>query len=392
MIGSTALRRIMLFMGPRRIRLGLGALETLGSEARRFDPKRALVITDPNVKRLGYLDRVLDELDYLNVDVYDDVRGEPSLADLEPLVERVRSESLDLIVGVGGGSVLDSAKIAAMSARNEGPIESYIGADKVRRKGLPLICIPTTSGTGSEVTRFAVIRFEWTKRSISSELIIPDIAIVDPLLTVSLPPRITAYTGLDALSHAVEAMISAWATPFTDALALGAIRAIFKYLKRAYDDGRDLEARYNMSMAATLAGLSFNYPCVLLGHLVGQTIGPIYDLPHGLSVALALPYILDFYLSSSADKIAMISEAAGIYDEEMTDLENSRRMIMWLMNFYRELNVPLTLEEIGVGSDELEKLAEYTFKSQLRKNSPIELTRENILSLYWRMWRGINGE
>ncbi|RLG95052.1 hypothetical protein DRO37_03680 [Candidatus Bathyarchaeota archaeon] len=171
MIGSSALRRIMLFTGPRRIRLGLGSLEALGSEARRFDPKRALVITDPNVKRLGYLDRVLNELDYLNVDVYD-VRGEPSLADLEPLVERVRSESFDLIVGLGGGSVLDSAKIAAMSARNEGSIESYIGADKVRRKGLPLICIPTTSGTGSEVTRFAVIRFEWTKRSISSELII----------------------------------------------------------------------------------------------------------------------------------------------------------------------------------------------------------------------------
>ena len=171
MIRSSALRRIMLFTGPRRICLGLGSLETLGSEARRFDPKRALVITDPNVKRLGYLDRVLNELDYLNVDVYD-VRGEPSLADLEPLVERVRSESFDLIVGLGGGSVLDSAKIAAMSARNEGSIESYIGADKVRRKGLPLICIPTTSGTGSEVTRFAVIRFEWTKRSISSELII----------------------------------------------------------------------------------------------------------------------------------------------------------------------------------------------------------------------------
>jgi len=254
---------------------------------------------------------------------------------------------------------------------------------------LPVICIPTTSGTGSEVTKFAVIRYEKTKKAISSDRIISDIAIVDPILTVSLPAKITAYTGLDALSHAVEAMISTWATPLTDTLALGAIKAIFRYLKRAYVNGEDLEARYYMSMAATLARLSFNDARVLLAHSIGQTIGPIYDLPHGLSVAFALPYILDFYLTSSAEKIALISEAAGIYDGRMTDKENAQRMIKWLLNFYRELDIPLSLIDLGASIDDLEIMAEYTVKFQPRSNSPIPLTKEKMLELYKKMWKGM---
>lgn len=284
---------------------------------------------------------------------------------------------------------MDSAKIASISATNDGSIEDYIGVNKVGKKGLPIICIPTTSGTGSEVTRFAVIKYERTKKAISSELIIPDVAIVDPTLTVSLPAKITAYTGLDALSHAVEAMISTWATPFTDTLALGAIRTIFRYLKRAYDNGGDLEARYHMSMAATLAGLSFNDPKVLLAHSIGQTIGPIYNLPHGLSVAFALPYILDFYLTSSADKIALISEAAGIYDNKRTDRENAQEMIRWLLKFYRDLDIPLSLKEFGASLNDLDKLAEHTVNFQPRSNSPITLTKENMLELYKKMWKGI---
>jgi len=144
-----------------------------------------------------------------------------------------------------------------------------------------------------------------------------------------------------------------------------------------------------MSMAATLAGLSFNDPKVLLAHSIGQTIGPIYNVPHGLSVAFALPYILDFYLSSSANKIALISEAAGIYDGEMTDKENGQRMIKWLLKFYRELDIPLSLKELGASFDDIDKMAEYTVTFQPRSNSPISLTKANMLELYRKMWRGI---
>jgi len=385
----SSLKRITLFTGPRRIHISLNSLKVLGSEIERLDSQRPLIVTDPNMKRLGYVDKVKRQLGDLSVEIFNEIKGEPSVNELNRLAIKVRGEKYDLIIGLGGGSAMDSAKIASISAANEGSIEDYIGVDKVIRKGLPIICIPTTSGTGSEVTRFAVIKYEKTKKAISSELIIPDVAIVDPTLTVSLPAKITAYTGLDALSHAVEAMISLWATPFTDTLALGAIRTIFRYLKRAYDNGEDLEARYHMSMAATLAGLSFNDPKVVLAHSIGQTIGPIYNLPHGLSVAFALPYILDFYLSSSADKIALISEAAGIYDDKRTDKENAQKMIRWLLKFYRDLDIPLSLKEFGASFDDLDKLAEYTVNFQPRSNSPISLTKENMLELYRKMWRGM---
>ena len=385
----SSLKRVTLFTGPRRIHIGLNSLKVLGSEIKRLNSQRALIVTDPNMERLGYVDEVERQLHEIRTYVFNEIKGEPSINELERLAVRVREGKYDLIIGLGGGSVMDSAKIASISATNKGSIEDYIGVDKVSNRGLLLICIPTTSGTGSEVTRFAVIKYEKTKKAISSDLIIPDIAIVDPTLTISLPAKTTAYTGLDALSHAVEAMISTWATPFTDTLALGAIRAIFRYLKRAYDNGEDLEARYYMSMAATLAGLSFNDPKVLLAHSIGQTIGPVYNLPHGLSVAFALPYILDFYLSSSADKIALISEAAGIYDGERTDKENAQRMIRWLLKFYREFDIPLSLREFGASLNDIDKLAEYTINFQPRSNSPINLTKERILELYKKMWRGM---
>ena len=383
------LRRVTLFRSPERIYIGLGSIKVLGGEIERFGSHKPLIVTDPNMEKLGYVDKVKEHLQNVKVEVFDGIRGEPSVKDLEHLAKRAREGEYDLIIGLGGGSAMDSAKIASVSVTNKGSIEDYIGVDKVKNKGLPLICIPTTSGTGSEVTRFAVIKYENTKKAVSSDLIIPDTAIVDPMLTVTLPARITAYTGLDALSHAVEAMISTLATPFTDALALTAIRAIFRYLRRAYKNGKDLEARYHMSMAATIAGLSFNDPKVLLAHSIGQTIGPIYNLPHGLSVAVALPYILDFYLSSSSDKIALISEAAGIYNAEKTNEENVQRLIKWLVNFYRELEVPLSLREFGASLDDLDKLAEYTVILQPRDNSPIRFTKENMLELYKKMLKGM---
>ena len=221
-----------------------------------------------------------------------------------------------------------------------------------------------------------------------SDLIIPDTALVDPALTVSMPPKLTSHTGLDALSHAVEAMISTWATPLTDTLALGASRWVFQYLKKAYLNGDDIEARCYMALAATTAGLSFNDPRVLLAHSIGQTIGPIYNIPHGLSVAVALPYMLDFYLTISANKIARIGEQAGAHDPEKTPEENAQAFIDWLFHFYRELNVPFSLRELGIPFDALEKLSEDTLTFQPRRNTPIPLTKKNVLPLYEKMWRG----
>jgi alcohol dehydrogenase class IV len=251
----SSIKRISLFTGPRKIIFGLNSLRMLGAELKELNASKLLVVTDPNIVKLGHVDRIREQLDSAEIQVFSGIKQEPTVSELEDLASQVRARDYEAIIGLGGGSVMDSAKIASFSAANPGPIRDYVGADKVHKKGLPLICVPTTSGTGSEVTRYAVIRYERTKRAVASDLIIPDIALVDPVLAVSMPPKLTVYTGLDALAHAVEAMISTWATPLTDSLALGAIRLVFQNLERAYTKGDDLEARYNMSVAATTAGL-----------------------------------------------------------------------------------------------------------------------------------------
>jgi len=379
--------RVSLFKGPRKILFGFNSLRILGKELTDLKAHRLLIVTDPQIAKLGYVDGITEQLDDIETQVFSKVKREPIISDLEDLASEVRGQDYDAVLGLGGGSVMDSAKIASLSATNPGPIANYVGVDKVQNKGLPLICAPTTSGTGSEVTRYAVIKYERTKKAVTSDLIIPDVALVDSALTVSMPRKLTAYTGLDALAHAVEAMISSWATPLTDILALGAVRLIFQNLERAYNNGDDIEARYHMSIAATTAGLAFNDPKVMLAHSIGQTIGPIYNIPHGLSVALPLPHMLDFYMETSADKISMISEAAAIHDPEKTDEENARAMITELIHLYKRLDVSLSLKEFGIRLDELEKLAEYTVRFQPRSNSPIQFSNENILEVYRKMWK-----
>lgn len=384
----SSIQQIAVFTSPRKTFLGFNSLSVISGEIAAMNIKKLLIVTDTGMVKLGYVDRVQGLIHDMNVEVYDRCAQEPSLNDLEELASTVKERNYDAVLGIGGGSAMDSAKIASFTATNLGPISDYTGEDKIQRKGLPLICVPTTSGTGSEVTRFTVIAYERTKRAIASNLIMPDIAIVDPMLTVSMPPKLTAYTGVDALAHAVEAMISLWATPFTDALALAAIKWVFQYLKRAAFNGYDLEARYHMSLAATTAGLSFNNPRIVLAHSIGQTIGPTYGIPHGLSVALALPYTLDFYLPTSAGKIALISEAAGVYDPEKTEEGNAKALVEKLFQFYQELGLPLSLRELRVPFNALDKLAEDTVTMQPRRNSPIQFTKENLLKVYEKIWKG----
>jgi len=384
----SSMQQITVFTSPNKTFLGFNSLSAISGEIAALNSEKLLIVTDPGMVKLGYVDRIQGLLRNVTVEVYDRCTREPSLSNLEELASKVRERNYDAVLGIGGGSAMDSAKIASFTVTNPEPISNYTGEDKIQRKGLPLICVPTTSGTGSEVTRFTVIAYERTKRAIASNFIIPDIAVVDPMLTVSMPPKLTAYTGIDALAHAVEAMISLWATPFTDALALAAIKWIFQYLKKATFNGYDLEARYHMSLAATTAGLSFNNPRIVLAHSIGQTIGPTYNIPHGLAVALALPYTLDFYLPTSVGKMAAISQVAGVYDREKTDEGNAKALIKKLLQLYQELGVPLSLKELGVPFDALEKMAEDTVTMQPRRNSPIQFTKENLMKVYENTWKG----
>ncbi len=278
---------------------------------------------------------------------------------------------------------MDTAKVASFSVANPGNIENYLGRGLIRYRGLPLICIPTTSGTGSEITVSAVFSVGNMKRFFASPHIVPDAAIVDPSLTVSLPPKATAGSGLDALSHAIEGIISLNSTSLTQAIGLEAIKLISNNIRRAYYNGRDLEARYNMSFAATMAGLSFSEPGVIHGHSIAQTFGPIYNVPHGLSCAMTLPFIMEFYKSAVPDKLSKIAESLGVDTTRLTDSEASEAAIHTVHEINEDLEIP-SLKSVGADRKDFMKIAKDCVKSWVRPNSPKQLTEKAVIQILER--------
>ena len=374
---------------PRKIVLGLDAVDVCVQEFELKAGMRVLVVTDKGVREAGILEKVTDKLDGSNVsfDVYDGVKSDPDLSKAKEVAEKTRSGNYDAVVGLGGGSSMDMAKIASLSASNPGRIEDYIGVERVKYKGLPLYCIPTTAGTGSEVTRVAVVTVGKIKRAIIGSKIVPDVALVDPALTVTMPPKVTAVSGLDALSHAVEAILSLNANPMTITLGLEAVRLISENLRTAYYDGRNVEARYHMSLAATMAGLSFNGPGLVHGHSIAQTFGPLYGVPHGISCAMTLPYIMDFYLPAVPERLAWIAEAMGEDVYGLTPREAGRSAVEAVYELCVDLDVP-SLRDVGVKKEEIPELAESCVKEWVRPNSPRSLTREDAIRILEKMWEG----
>lgn len=364
-----------------------GELQILGIEK----GSRVLVIIDPVLRQLEHsikVIRALEEAGYV-VDIYTDIEYEPSIECLRRAAEYAKKEGFKAVIGIGGGSTLDIAKVVAAAKDNPNKdVEEFIGMDKIPRRVTPVVTLPTTAGTGSEISRYAVFTKGESKVGINGYHVIPDVAIVDPVFTYTMPPRVTAGTGLDALSHAVEGMISLDATPLSDALALIAIELIFKYLRRAYYKGNDVEARYFMSLAATTAGIPLNVARVVLGHSIAQTFAPPLKIHHGTACGMTLPYIMDFYLPAVPEKLAMIAKAAGADITKLSIEEAAKEAVKTTWRLVEDLDVPLSLKDIGVSRAELEKLAERTVKEWPRPNSPIELTKERVLKVYESMYEG----
>ena len=353
---------------------------------------KVLLVLDPAIRSLEHVVKViksLEESGYV-VDLYIDIEWEPTLDCARRIAEYVRKGDFKAIVGIGGGSTLDNAKVAVIAKDNPSKdVEEFLGIDRVPKRLTPLIALPTTAGTASEVSRFATFVKGISKVFIGSQHVVPDIAIVDPVFTYTLPPRITAGTGLDALSHAIEGIISLDATPMSDALGLLSVGLVFKYLRRAYYKGNDVEARYFMSLAATSAGIPLNVGRVVLGHILSQTFGPQYKIHHGTACGMTLSYIMDFYLPAVPEKLATIARAAGVDTSKLSIYEAAEEAVRITWKLVQDLSIPLSLKEIGVSKAELESLAERTYKEwSPRPNSPIELTKERILKVYEAMYEG----
>lgn len=295
---------------------GWGALDHLMDEVERFDAKKVLIVTDPLLEKLGITDKVAEPLKAAGIqaELYTEVVPEPPLEVGERLVRFTRDREFDLVIGLGGGSALDLAKLAGVLATHEGDVADYLnltGTRSLTHKGLPKILIPTTSGTGSEVTNIAVLSLATTKDVVTHDYLLPDAAIVDPALTVSLPPKVTAATGIDALTHAIEAYVSVNANPVTDGLALQAIRLISGSIRTAVSDGGNKEARSDMSYGSFLAGLAFFNAGVAGVHALAYPLGGQFHISHGESNAVLLPYVMGYIRPSSEKRMRDIYGAMG---------------------------------------------------------------------------------
>jgi alcohol dehydrogenase class IV len=376
---------------PKKIMFGEGVVKEIPEVAQKFSPKSVLLITDPIISKIGVSTKILEPLLEvgLKTEVFDRVEPEPSMSAADQVVRAARKSSCDLVIGLGGGSSLDMAKLASISATNLNPITDFIGVGKVPKPGLPKILIPTTAGTGAEITMNAIIsnKEEHLKLGIVTPYNIADVAVIDPLLTLTMPPNVTAATGLDALTHAVESLMSIDLNLFCEPLAVKAVKLIFQSLPKAYREGDDIVARRDMSLASMLAGISLAISGVCAGHAAAYSF--TVTVPHGVGCALALPYVMEFNSSACLPRLVAIAEAAGAKEDGVGEEKNAFNAVSSVRELMEEVSSPISLKQIGIKEAELQSMAKnmLTVKRLLAHN-PRTLTDKDAEQLMRRMYEG----
>lgn len=378
---------------PRVMQVGEGASEQVATVLASLGCSRPLIITDKMMVQLGYVDRIQQSLAQhsLTADVFDDTVPEPTVSSIQSGVARVREGDYDCIIALGGGSPIDSAKAIGILGKFGGEMRDYKFPRLVNQAGLPIIAVPTTAGTGSEVTRFTIITDETNDEKMLCVGIgfMPVAALVDYNLTLSLPKRITADTGIDALTHAMEAYVSRKANPYSDSQALSAMRLIGPNLRRAYHDGADKEAREAMMLGSTLAGVAFSNASVALVHGMSRPIGAAFHVPHGLSNAMLLPSVTEYSIPAAAVRYADCARAIGVANQADSTEEANRKLLDELRALNDELEVP-TPELFGIDRNEFFELmptmAEQALQSGSPGNNPRVPSAEDIIGIYRQLW------
>jgi len=363
---AIALSRLFAGLMPDRVPMtfvGNGSSKELCTAMGQLGFRKVLVVTDATLVEIGVIGEVTRSLDAagLTWSIYDGVEPDPTSTHVAAGLARLRAGGCDAILAVGGGSPMDAAKVIAAMATNPKPLAKLEGWFKVRRPPLPLFAIPTTSGTGSEATVAAVVSdpVSHTKKFVIDPKLVPMMAALDPALLIGLPPHVTAATGMDALTHAVEAYVARSATPQTDAHATAAIRLIFANLPTAYRDGANVDARTAMALAAYHAGVAFTRTSVGYAHAIAHTFGAYYGTPHGFANAVALPYVLEF--SEEAARMRLAALASVIGAEGTTDAHKAAAFIEAIRRLEREIGIPPTLDALErdqIGAIATQALAE----------------------------------
>jgi alcohol dehydrogenase len=348
---------------PTRIEFGTGILQSAGKLVSEITVgHRAFLVSDAGLKSVGLVDKVAESLIAAGFEVliFDQVKPNPRASDCEAGGEAAKTFGADLIVALGGGSVLDSAKAIALLQTHGGPLRVYEGRGKVSCPVMPIIAIPTTAGTGSEVTRSAVItdterQFKMTVKDL---LLAPKLALVDPETTYSLPKELTASTGMDALVHAIEAYTCTESNPMAGLLALEAMRNIYPALPRVVRDGSDYEAREAMMFGSLLAGLAFSHADVAAVHCMAEAVGGLYDIPHGVANSIFLPVVTAYNASSDYNKHAIAALACGLPVSEMSDQEAAEFFVHELALLAAEIGIPRLKDLNQIDPSDFPRLAQ----------------------------------
>jgi alcohol dehydrogenase class IV len=379
---------------PSTVITGAGASLELGGLVQRFGARRVLLVTDAFLEASGLAVRFVDQLERLGiaVQVFAGVQPDPTVLNVQAGLDVLRQSEAEVIVALGGGSPIDAAKAISVLATNPEPLSQYAGSHKIARAGVPLIAIPTTAGTGSEVTKVAVITD--TDRDVKMMLLdahlAPTAALVDYELSMSMPPALTAHVGVDTLTHGIEAYVSRKASALTDPLALACIRLVATNLETAWRDPHHRVARENMALAACQGGMAFANSSVGLVHGMSRPLGAVFHLAHGLSNAALLPTVTRYSLSGAPGRYATIARVMGYASPDAVDELAGEALARELENLNTRLGVP-RLREIG-GIDQrryeamLGKMAEDALASGSPQNNPVVPTSSDIVELYRRAW------
>ncbi|PAV13198.1 lactaldehyde reductase [Methanosarcina spelaei] len=378
--------RTYTYLNPKVALMGAGCVKEIGKHAKDLGATKALIVSGKSKhgERLALdIYKILEDAG-LEGTIFPGADPNPTDTSVMEGADIYRKKDCNIIIAVGGGSPMDCAKAIGIVVYNGGLINEYEGVGKVTKGIPPLITVNTTAGTASEMTSFTIITD--TKRHIKMAIvdprITPDIAVNDPELMVSMPPALTAATGMDALTHAVEAYVSTMATPTTDAAAIKSIELISKYLREAVSHGKDIRTRDMMAHAEYLAGIAFNNASLGYVHSMAHQLGGFYNLPHGVCNAILLPYVEAYNKQVVPERFADIARAMGEKVEGLSNEEAADRAIEAIRKLASDIGIPSGLKELGAKEEDLELLAEHAMQDVCRLTNPRELSKEDIIKIY----------
>lgn len=377
------------------IRFGVGVIDELPDAIKKLKGTKPILVADPSLRKAGLLNKLEESLKKTGISyaLFEDVDPEPGLKLADGATEIARKNGCDCVIGAGGGSAMDVAKAAAVLLTNEGKAVDYVGLNKVGKPGVPKIMVPTTAGTGSEVTFTAVFINEKTdsKNGINADSLYPELAILDPTLTMSVPAVVTAYTGIDAFTHALEAFVSRTAQPFSNLWALEGIKLISGSLRRAYCQGEDLEARSDMLLGSLYGGLALAAAGVGLVHAMAYPLGGLYRIPHGLANAVLLPYVMVYNLAGDLPKFATITEVMG---EDVSESHGSLREAAEIACeavrlLCADVGIPESLKDLNIPKKDIPKMAKIAMTvARPIANNPRTVSVDEVVGLYEMAYEG----